>query len=94
MNYSFNIMDDFDMDVIHETMRFNQLVDVYQSLDKLKIENRKLQNLVKYYKHETLFYKRYYDAIYSLILVRHDLSEFIKFIRRTFKFHHGVENVS
>ena len=80
-------MDDFDIDIIHENMRNNQLANVYLELDKCKTENNKLNKLIKYYKHEALFYKRYYDAIYFLLLQRGDLCEFIKFVIRVFKHH-------
>ena len=79
--------DDFDIDIIHETMKFNQLSQLYLELEKYKTENTKLNKLIKYYKHESLFYKRYYDAIYFLLLRRGDLCEFIKFVIRVFKHH-------
>jgi hypothetical protein len=81
--------DDCDIDIIHETMKFNQLSSLYLELEKYKIENIKLNKLIKFYKHESLFYKRYYDAIYVLLLRRHDLCEFIKWIIRSFKHHNG-----
>jgi hypothetical protein len=49
---------------------------------------------MKYYKHESLFYKRYYDAIYVLLLRRHDLCEFMKFVIRTFKVHRDDGDMS
>ena len=85
--------DDFDIDIIHETMKFNQLSQLYLELEKYKTENNKLNKMIKYYKHESLFYKRYYDAIYFLLLQRGDLCEFIKFVIRVFK-HHETVNAS
>ena len=78
--------DDFDIDIIHETMKFNQLSQLYLELEKYKTENNKLNKMIKYYKHESLFYKRYYDAICYLILERGDLCEFMKFIIRAFQY--------
>jgi hypothetical protein len=49
--------DDFDIDIIHETMKFNQLSQLYLELEKYKTENNKLNKMIKYYKHESLFYK-------------------------------------
>jgi len=83
--------DDFDIDIIHETMKFNQLSQLYLELEKYKTENNKLNKMIKYYKHESLFYTRYYDAIYFLLLQRGDLCEFIKFVIRVFKHHETVK---
>ena len=82
--------DDFDIDIIHETMKLNQLSNLYLELETYKNENIKLNKLIKYYKHESLFYKRYYDAIYCLLLRRNDLCEFMKWIIRAFKHHDDV----
>ena len=89
MNYILNIivMDDFEIDIIQENMFNNQLVKVYIELEKCKTEINRLNKMIKYYKHESLFYKRYYDAICCLILKRGDLCEFMKFVRRVFQHH-------
>ena len=79
--------DDCDIDIIHETMKFNQLSSLYLELDKYKTETVRLNKLIKFYKHETLFYKRFYDAICCLILQRNDICEFMKWLRLAFKFH-------
>ena len=80
-------MEYIEIDIIHESMRINQLTNVYLELDKYKTENIKLQKLIKHYKHDTFFYTRYYDAICCLILQRNDICELMKFIPRAFKYH-------
>ena len=72
-------------------MRYDQTVKVYLLLDKYKKENKELKEQLNIFKNLMLYYKKYVDAVYDLIILKNDVSEFRKWVKLSFGLRPGSD---